>query len=78
MCRLDFEKSKTLIGICYRPPDSTKINDEALFNLFDKVSSKDVIIMGDFNYPHLDWNSDLINNSNPFVDCLNDNFLYQS
>ena len=46
-CRLEFEKSKTLIGICYRPPDSTKISDETLFNLFAKVSDKDVVIMGD-------------------------------
>ena len=35
-CRLEFEKSKTLIGICYRAPDSTQINDEALFNLLAK------------------------------------------
>ena len=76
-CRLEFEKSKTLIGICYRPPDSTQINDEGLFNLLAKISAKDVIIMGDFNYPKLNWKEELLNNYCPFVECLNDNFLHQ-
>ena len=76
-CRLEFEKSKTLIGICYRPPDSTKINDDALISLLAKISAKDVIIMGDFNYPKLNWKEELLNNYCPFGECLNDNFLHQ-
>src|SRR5215469_1947322 len=74
-CRLEFEKSKTLIGICYRSPDSTKISDESLFNLFAKISDKDVVIMGDFNYPKLNWKGELLNNNCAFIDCLNDNFF---
>ena len=79
-CRLEFEKFKILLGICYRPPDSAKTNDDSLFNLITKACecSKDVIIMGDFNYPQLNWKDDsLLNISSPFVECLNDNFLTQ-
>ena len=35
---------------------------------------KDVVIIGDFNYPKLNWKDELLNNNCAFVNCLNDNF----
>ena len=79
-CNIEFDKRKTLIGVCYRPPDSSNINDEALCNLLSKVGlcNKDVIIMGDFNFPELNWKEiELLNEFHPFVDCLRNIFFYQ-
>jgi len=69
---------KTLLGICYRAPDSLKLRDEALFSLLNRVSKEKVIIMGDFNYPELRWGeNDTVTDSHPFVECLNNNFFTQ-
>ena len=66
------------VGVVYRPTDSTKINDESMFKLFDSIYDKKVIIMGDFNYPELDWSdSAILDLSHPFVECITNNMLDQ-
>ena len=75
-CTIDCKGVNTLLGICYRPPDSLKLNDEALFSLLNRVSQEKVIIMGDFNYPELRWGeNETVSDFRPFVDCLNNNFF---
>ena len=75
---LYLEGCKTLVGVCYRPPDSQITNNEALFNLLGKTSQENVVVMGDFNYPEINWeNFSSVNSSHPFVDCIRDNFLEQ-
>lgn len=77
-CNVNCNGQVTLIGVCYRPPDSSTESDNGLFELLDKVSRSRAVIMGDFNYPDLDWsNDDKTDVSHPFVDCLGRNFLYQ-
>ena len=39
----------------YRVPGNKRESDEALYKLIDTVSKHNVIIMGDFNFPELDW-----------------------
>ena len=39
-CELLCETTKPLVGICYRPPDSLKCNDKALFRLINKASKE--------------------------------------
>src|SRR5437867_8256962 len=38
-----------------------------------------VVIMGDFNFPELDWGRpESINDSHPFIECMSNNFLTQA
>ena len=66
------------MGVCYRAPDSIEINDEALYSLINRVSKEEVVIMGDFNFPELDWGRpESIEDSHPFIECMSNNFLTQ-
>ena len=77
-CSISCRGDSTLLGVIYRPPDSSKINDEALFSLINRISQENVILMGDFNYPELKWDkAETISESHPFVECVNNNFLIQ-
>ena len=77
-CEILSKGDKTLLGVCYRPPDSLTVNNEALYSIINKVGRENVVIMGDFNFPEISWSSN--NNTlheHPFITCLNDNFLEQ-
>jgi hypothetical protein len=76
-CDLKIGGEKTLIGICYRPPNSNIVEDEALFNFFCKASKEKVLIMGDFNFSGIDWNRSVLDESNLFAKCVSDSFLFQ-
>jgi hypothetical protein len=77
-CSIGLGSDNTILGVCYRAPDSIESNDEKLYNLINKVQNCKVIVMGDFNFPELDWsNRDNLDVQNPFVDCLLNNFLFQ-
>ena len=78
LCNIEGNKNKTLIGICYRPPDSSKNNDKGLFELLSKIGNKDCIFLGDFNFSEIKWNNlKLSVVDHPFVKCLQENFLQQ-
>ena len=66
-----------MVGICYRPPDSSKVQDEALFKSIDHASQGKVLIMGDFNFAEIDWENSNSDESNLFLKCINDNYLIQ-
>lgn len=51
--------SKSLYGVCYRPPDST---DNFVSNLRENLTAvrskfpkAGIFILGDFNFPDIDW-----------------------
>lgn len=52
---------KSLLGICYRPPDSSDSFVTNLHaNLLDIRSNfpkADIYLFGDFNYPNINWNT---------------------
>ena len=50
-----------------------------LFELITILKGKHIILMGDFNYRDVDWNTlaDTSPNSKMFDNCLEDNFLIQ-
>lgn len=78
-CEIEMERVKTLVGVCYRPPSSLKINDNALFELVRKACRENVLIMGDFNWSELDWTRpESLADTHPLVKCINDNFLFQA
>ena len=82
-------KTKQLnVFAIYRSPNSSLDNDELLFNMNNKVCNKfknDIIFMGDFNYPKLNWtniinkdkNNMPTNSSDHFCKSLKNNFLIQ-
>ena len=77
-CNIEIGGEKTLIGNCYRPPDSSTMEDAALYNLLCKVSHEKLLIMGDFNFPEFNWTKpETIDHSHQFIKCIDDNFLIQ-
>ena len=77
-CEIVMGGEKSLIGVCYRAPDSTKEQDEALYQMIGNVDRESILLMGDFNFPELDWREpDSLDDSHPFMECINDNFLFQ-
>ncbi|CAM4719886.1 unnamed protein product [Lepidochelys kempii] len=44
------------VGIYYRPPDQDGNSDpEMLRDIREAIKIKNSVIMGDFNYPHIEW-----------------------
>ena len=77
-CDVKIGNEVTLIGICYRSPSSRKINDEALFTMITKASQGKLMLMGDFNFSDINWGiPESLNDTHPFLKCINDNFLIQ-
>jgi len=74
--------SELLTGVCYRSPNvalSATDNDSLLYDLITEVSGKPLLLMGDFNYPDIDWSTGCghTGNSQNFADCIEDSFLTQ-
>ena len=74
-----------LITIIYRSDSGTQCNNDELLKLLESVSTKQYthkLIMGDFNYKHIDWDhsstslSDASNEHN-FIECVRDCYLHQ-
>ena len=74
-----------LIGVCYRSPNIDIVgreNELELRKLITEVSNSHFVLIGDFNYPDIDWTSHTVNpgataETNRFLDCLDDNFVTQ-
>lgn len=80
------EYDKLLVGVVYRSPSSNMINNDKLFQVFQKAVSQQgvthVLIMGDFNMPEVKWNSMYAQGNNEslpskFFDLTQDLFLHQ-
>ncbi len=74
-----------LFGCMYRSPNSTNKNDEDMLELLKTVFNNcrlNTMIVGDFNYPTINWNnwtsSDNSLGSNLFLDILRDNYILQN
>ena len=56
--------SSLIVGVCYRSPASTSSNDEKLLRQFElavqQTRAQHVMILGDFNYPEIDCNTDTV------------------
>ena len=57
---VDLEDSLLLVGCIYRSPKSQKQNNDCLRKLMAKTKGhwSRVLVMGDFNYPELNWTDD--------------------
>nr|GFB50161.1 hypothetical protein [Tanacetum cinerariifolium] len=78
--RLLGSKSNVIVGACYRPPDQKPEGDLEMRKQIREVSTRDrVVVMGDFNYPHIDWVNSCSGHEREtgFLDMLNDCALEQ-
>jgi len=61
-CNVELNEQRLLVGLCYRSPTSTDINDEKLRSVIEKAilraTTYHLLIMGDFNYPQIDYASE--------------------
>lgn len=78
-------KDKLLVGLVYRSPNSTDLQDEQLRGMIKEAVQKGhshIMIMGDFNYPEIDWKSETSSatnghSSHDFLAGCKDSFLFQ-
>ena len=78
-------KGELLIGVCYRTPTVSIYDnniDILLRDLLNELSGKRFMLMGDFNYPDIDWNAKQClptasKETQYFLNCCEDNFYVQ-
>lgn len=78
-CKISHETSGELVvGVFYRAPNSGKEGEKVMFEAVARMSNRSCLLLGDFNYPEIDW-TDSSNNqiNNQFLEIVNDNFLFQ-
>ena len=72
---------EVLVGCIYKSPNSDLENVEKLHKLLlnDRIKSYDkTLIVGDFNYPTVNWNGDWSSTKDEvFLECIRDAFLHQ-
>jgi len=85
-CTIRVKAGKLLVGLCYRSPSSNSENNENLLRLLETATQTggfcNILIMGDFNYPTIDYQQDLVMagpESAParFLDTTQDLLLFQ-
>ena len=70
----------TLIGVYYRPPNGEcELEVQMCKEIADICSKHKVVIVGDFNFPHVDWEAHSVKGLDgvEFVKCVQDSFLQQ-
>ena len=80
-CKCGINKNKNgeiIIGVCYKSQVASDQELEELFTVIQNASKGQVLIMGDFNYPNIDWNTlESDQNGVAFRDLILDNYLFQ-
>ena len=77
-CKIGKGKTSVHLGLFYRPPNNTEIQDAALFAQITKMAKRRTILMGDFNMPKIDWETMSADSQGiKFRDVVLDNFLHQ-
>jgi len=80
-CDLRMGQEKLLIGAVYKSPSSDRDNHDKLNECISQATSLgrgNVVIVGDFNFPEIDWSSWTVNGGEEhvafkFVECIRDN-----
>uniref|UniRef100_A0A670IXP3 Reverse transcriptase domain-containing protein n=1 Tax=Podarcis muralis TaxID=64176 RepID=A0A670IXP3_PODMU len=72
--------SDLIVGVYYRSPSQTEDIDDAFLEQMAKhAKGREIVVMGDFNYPDICWMSNSAKSirSNRFLTALADNFIVQ-
>ena len=63
-CNVELEHQRLLVGLCYRCPTSIGVNDDKLLHMMEKAvlqtRTHHVLVMGDFNYPEIDYKWEVV------------------
>ena len=77
-CKIENLSNNICLGLCYRPPNSSNEYNSLLCDEIKQFTSKNSVILGDFNYPDIDWEAYSGNStSEEFRDICLDRFLHQ-
>jgi hypothetical protein len=87
-CQIKTDKVERLtIGVCYRTPNDSIFdfdNHALLRDMIQEISSQHFLLMGDFNYPGIQWSESCLTDqctvsmeAKLFEDCIDDNFITQ-
>ena len=77
------DMDKLLVGVVYRSPGSTESQNKCITSAISEIVSRNpshLLVMGDFNYPGIDWNNELSERSQQeqeFLSSFRDWFLWQ-
>jgi hypothetical protein len=86
-CTINLSYTKLLVGNCYRSTASNEENTRRLLELLEDAVSRNgaakLLIMGDFNFPEIDYENFAVNSgddsdAHKFFDKTQDLFLYQN
>ena len=72
-------KEDLVVGVCYRSPSADTVYDENLIQEIEQFATGRALIMGDFNYGDIDWETfqaDRCSSKN-FINRAQDLFLMQ-
>ena len=74
---IKLEKKELAVLIIYRSPNSNKDNDDKLCNWVKEISGQ-CILIGDFNYPGIDWSNGRSDaKGRAFYETIQDKFMEQ-
>ena len=72
------KNTELLVGTCYKSPVSDSLELKELYDAIAQGAKKQVLIMGDFNFPHINWDTlESDSDGSQFRDLLLDNYLVQ-
>ena len=54
-CKIGKQTNNIHLGLCYRPPNSITEYSNSLLGEIQHFTTKKSVVMGDFNYPDIDW-----------------------
>ena len=54
-CEITHRNKVFRLALVYRPPNNSEINNTNLINQIKDNCSESTILIGDFNYPHINW-----------------------
>lgn len=79
-CRVKTAGNENInIGVCYRSQAAEDDEVKELFKAIETASNEQVMIMGDFNYPKINWETFECDSYGVlFRDLLLDNYLFQN
>ena len=85
-CAMLSSEERLLVGVVYRSPSSSPDNHQKLLSilskLYDSVNFTHLLIMGDFNFPTINWDELSCSGgessvASSFLDAVQDTFLIQ-
>ncbi|MGE5822757.1 MAG: reverse transcriptase domain-containing protein [Nitrososphaerota archaeon] len=71
-------ENEITVGVCYKSPNADDNEMNELYKSISTASRGQVLIMGDFNFPNIDWDTlDSDAEGSKFIDLILDNYLSQ-